>query len=122
MRLSEAYNRKNLIDENWVVNKLKQEWKIVRDSYLWSADVELYGKTVWVKLFFGYMKEFQPRATYYSSFGINSKNTNEFYPIMVDCCWGQAQPDTSDVIWYYCDRIQARLFPNGPRNKIEFII
>lgn len=121
MRLSIAYNKKNLIDEYWVMHRLKQEWRVV-NGYFWSADTKLYGKTVWVSLTFGYKEDVQSEAMYYSSFGINSMNASESFAVAIDYCWGKLQPSAVDVIWYYCDKIQASLFPQGPRNKTEFII
>lgn len=123
MNLSEAYNKKNLIDENWVIDKLKQEWKLVHNGYFWSTDTKLYGKTVWVSLFFGYREDSaQPVAMYYSSFGVNSKNASESFVVVTDHCWGEIQPSALNVIWYYRDRIRASLFPKGLRNRFELII
>lgn len=123
MNLSEAYNKKNLIDENWVIDKLKQEWRVVNGHFFWGADTKLYGKTVWVSLFFGHREDdIQSGAMYYSSFGVNSKNTSESFVVVTDHCWGEIQPSALSVIFYYYDRIRASLFPKGPRNRSEFII
>lgn len=121
MRLSVAYNKKNLIDEYWVMHRLKQDWRAV-NGYFWGAGTMLYNKNVWVSLSFGYKDDNQTEAMYFSSFGINSMNANESFAVETDYCWGKLQPSGVDVIWCYYDKIRDSLFPRGPRNKAEFVI
>ena len=119
MRLSKAYNHKNLIDEAWLIRELEKSWKQeskVSENY-WSSTVRFYDNVVWVKLFFGYMENSQ-RPEYYSSFGIVDGTTLDAkFVTRTYYCWGERYPGSWDVIRYYRDTMRKLLFPRGIRNQ-----
>jgi len=117
MRLSKAYNHKNLIDEEWLIDKLERNWKQESvSSCYWSSTVRFYNDVVWVKLFFGYMESQKPE--YYSSFGIVDGTTLDAkFFTKTYYCWGDRYPGSWDVIRHYRDTMRKLLFPHGLRNQ-----
>ena len=120
-RLSEAYNKKNLIDENYVALKLRPYWAETSKGYVWSSSIKIFDEKVrvWVCLTFGY-KEDSEKPLYYSSFGIDYNYVRIYYTSHVDHCWGTDCPDPWEVICFYREEIREILFKSGPRNKKTF--
>ena len=122
MRLSIAYNKKNLIDEYYVVIKLRLYWKEVNKGYVWNSSVNIFDKRVrvWICLSYGY-KEESRESLYYSSFGIDYDYCGVYYDaVYTDHCWGTNYPDPWDVICFYREEIRKLLFKSGSRNKKTF--
>lgn len=122
-RLSEAYNKKNLIDENYVAVKLRVYWAETSKSYVWSSSIKIFEEKVrvWVCLTFGYKQE-SKEPLYFSTFGIECNYCGVFYAVHanVDHCWGTTYPDPWKVICFYREEIRDVLFKSGSRNKKTF--
>lgn len=121
MRLSKAYNKKNLIDENYVAVKLRLYWIETNNEYVWGSSINIFDEKVrvWVCLSFGY-KEESRESLYYSSFGIDYIYSGVCYAIHVDHCWGTERPGPWEVICFYREEIHEKLFKSGSRNKKIF--
>lgn len=121
MKLSKAYNLKNLIDEDWLIRELEKDWKVesANDHY-WSSFVRFHNNSVLVRLFFGYGEGYgeNQRPRYYSSLSIVDSTTkvSKFLAIPF-YCWGDRYPSSRDVIQFYRDTMRKLLFPYGPRNQ-----
>lgn len=117
MRLSKAYNHKNLIDEARLIRELEKNWRTESVDNYWSSTVRFNDNIVWVKLFFGYMEKSQ-KPEYYSSFGIvNGTTLDNKFVTQTYYCWGEKYPVSWDVIIHYQDMIREFLFPRCLRNQ-----